>query len=357
MTSCRKIWHKCRFLLGILAALSWGSALAQQKSVYIIPFVNQNHDKTSQYLSVSIPEALLGALKQTGRFRLVNPLSLLGQEVHDELFYQDLLEPTFHENEAVRRAGLVGANIVVIGLFVTQGERVQIQAKALESTTAKILVSRTTTAVLDNSIFDVIERLAQAMSQDMVRQAPKARAGALAEEDSEEIVRKKALFGNYQFHLLGQGFLPQGKPRPFLQTGYGGVMDFQLSVWKRWLRPYLGLSATHFLGKKSVETMWLYEVSLGLSYRFVLLFDDFFLRALCLTPFVAGGNSFGTIQRLEIEPKSHNYHLPHIKGGMLFDFLFTQRISLALGISISYIIEERTPLWGPTLWTGLGYRL
>lgn len=198
------------------------------RKVLILDFVNQANDKGSDYLSVSVAEALLDPLKKTGKFYLLPRASttlgdrgiaattpdrsLSAVETRD-------LASTFDETTARERGKAAGADVVVIGNFVSVGGKVQIQTKALDVHTGQMAVAKTTSGKLDATVFDLLQKLADDMSTAM--------AAALPPIPKQVVLTERVGFGLYakdfHAHLFAGTGLPLGKPNPYLSPG--------LAVW------------------------------------------------------------------------------------------------------------------------------
>ncbi|MBS0617176.1 MAG: hypothetical protein JSR44_03255, partial [Spirochaetes bacterium] len=141
------------------------------RKVLVLDFVNQAKDTKSDYLSVSVAEALLDPLKKTGKFYLL-PRTAPVETQHAASLLRDANSTTFDENAARERGRATSADVVVIGNFVSVGDKVQIQTKAIDVHTGQIAVAKTTVGKLDATIFDLIQKLANDMSTAMASALP-----------------------------------------------------------------------------------------------------------------------------------------------------------------------------------------
>lgn len=233
------------------------------RKVLILDFVNQANDKQSEYLSVSVAEALLDPLKKTGKFYLLPRNQPDTPGLKPGAIGQTL---TFDETTARERGKATGADVVVIGNFVSIGGKVQIQTKAIDVHTGQLAVAKTTSGKLDASVFDTIQKLAEDMSVAM--------ADALPPIPKQVVLTERVGFGLYakdfQIHAFAGTGLPLGKPNPYLNPGISGMADLQFEFLHRYFNPHFSLALTQSAGKKSVENMLIVTALGGAAYTFAL---------------------------------------------------------------------------------------
>jgi len=126
------------------------------RRVLILNFVNPQKDANTNYLSVTIAEALIDPLKQTGKFEIL-PRSDAA---------------TFDEAAAIANGVEVQADVVVIGNFVAIQNIVQIQAKVIDIGEKRLALSKARTTRLNATIFDNINALAADMTKEMAAKLP-----------------------------------------------------------------------------------------------------------------------------------------------------------------------------------------
>jgi len=233
------------------------------RKVLVLDFANQAKDTKSDYLSVSVAEALLDPLKKTGKFYLLprqseptpryNPhpsgegysgqAPISGSDRKKEpgpstegltLFPNSSIkmEPgpsdspvgelyrgsggtTFDEGIARERGKAAGADVVVIGNFVSVGDRVQIQTKAIDVHTGQIAVAKTTSGKLDATVFDLIQKLANDMSAAM--------ASALPPIPKQVVVTQQVGFGLYAKDFRTHAFVGAGLPLGAAGASFGTI--------------------------------------------------------------------------------------------------------------------------------------
>ncbi len=336
------------------------------RKVLILDFVNQANDAKSDYLSVSVAEAMLDPLKKTGKFYLlprgVAPVAL--RQAQDDNASADVTlspsksdtsaVPTFDEPTAIARGKAAGADVVVIGNFVSIDNKVQIQTKAIDVHTGQIAVAKTTAGKLDATVFDTIQRLADDMSSAM--------ASALPPIPKQVLITERVGFGFYakdfQAHLFSGMGLPLGKPNPYLNPGFTGMADLQFEFLHRYFNPFFSFALTNSAGNKSVDNMFIATALGGAAYTFALPWKLPYVKSLSVSPFFALGASFGTIRAApDLEVQSFSYNVFTLSTGATLDASLTDKWSVALSVRGNYLIESQTPLPVVYIILGVGYKI
>ena len=333
------------------------------RKVLVLDFVNQAKDAKSDYLSVSVAEALLDPLKKTGKFYLLPRASTTLGDRGTEANSPDRslsavetrdLAPTFDEATAIARGKSAGAAVVVIGNFVSVENKVQIQTKAIDVHTGQIAVAKTTAGKLDASVFDLIQKLADDMSAAM--------ASALPPLPKQVVVTERVGFSLYakdfRTHLFAGTGLPLGKPNPYLSPGISGMADLQFEFLHKYFNPYFSFALTNSSGKKSVENMLIFTALGGAAYTFALPWKLPSIKGLTVSPFLAMGASFGTIRAApDLETQSFSYNVFTLSTGATLDAAITDQISAAFTLRGNYLFESQTPLPVIYMMLGVGYRI
>ncbi|GAB4427015.1 MAG: hypothetical protein OHK0011_08770 [Turneriella sp.] len=359
------------------------------RKVLVLDFVNQAKDAKSDYLSVSVAEALLDPLKKTGKFYLLprtgetpspsghsplaggekksseanateqsfSPPEQGGVAVTTGGDGRDGLEsssPTFDEATAIARAKAAGADVVVIGNFVSIENKVQIQTKAIDVHTGQIAVAKTTSGQLDATVFDLIQKLADDMSAAM--------AQALPPIPKQVVVTERVGFGLYakdfELHAFTGTGLPLGKPNPYLNPGISGMADLQFEFLHKYFNPYFSFALTNASGNKNVENMLIFTALGGAAYTFALPWKVPYIEKLSVSPFFALGASFGTIRAApDIEVQSFSYNVFTVSTGATLDAFLSDKWSVSLTLRGNYLAESQTPLPVIYILLGAGYRI
>lgn len=138
------------------------------RKVLVLDFVNQNKMESADYLSGSIAEAMIDPLDKTGNFQTLNrdggSQAAATLKIEKEKFYNEA------NATEIGKAG--GAEVVVIGNFVAIGNKIQIQAKAVDVLSGRVKVSKSVNGKLDATIFDTITQLCDSMAQKMKSELP-----------------------------------------------------------------------------------------------------------------------------------------------------------------------------------------
>lgn len=138
------------------------------RRVFILDFYNLKKSKEYEYLEVSIPEALVEPLNDTGKFEVLNRSTWNKLSGVSKYSKADL----FDEEKAAALGAAADADVVVIGKFIVQGKTLQIQIKAVEVSSKRAMVSRTDNALTDSSMFTTISALSNKVSADMAKRLP-----------------------------------------------------------------------------------------------------------------------------------------------------------------------------------------
>ncbi|MBS0616606.1 MAG: hypothetical protein JSR44_00330 [Spirochaetes bacterium] len=319
------------------------------RKVLVLDFVNQAKDTKSDYLSVSVAEALLDPLKKTGKFYLLPRASSTSPGINS-----GASGSTFDENAARERGRAVGADVVVIGNFVSVGDKVQIQTKAIDVHTGQIAVAKTASGKLDATVFDLIQSLANDMSTAM--------ASALPPIPSQLVITQRVGFGLYakdfRTHAFVGAGLPLGQPNPYLTLGLSALADLQFEFLHKYLNPYFSFAATAAGGQQSVSGMTIFSAVGGVAYTFTLPWKFRYIKSFAVTPFVAAGASFGTIRAApDLQTQSYNYNVFTLSTGATLDAALSDRWSLALTLRGNYLAESQTPLPLIYVMLGAGYKI
>ncbi len=322
----------------------------------VLDFVNQAKDVKSDYLSVSVAEAMLDPLKKTGKFYLL-PRTSDGHTSTSSVSGSSALslsKGTFDESEAIQRAKAAGADVVVVGIYVTVGDKVMIQTKALDVHTGQMAVAKTASGQLDATVFDLIQNLANGMSAAM--------ASALPPLPRQIVVTQKIGSGFYakdfQAHAFAGAALALGKPNPYLSAGFGASADLKFEFLHPYFQPYFYMGANFTGGQKAVESMSLFTLAGGASYAFALPVKTAFVRSVGVTPFLALGSTFGSIRAAsDLIAENFSYSVFTFSMGASLDAYITDVWSAALSLRMDYLAESQTPLPIISIQLGVGYRL
>ncbi len=183
------------------------------RKVLVLDFVNQNKMEAADYLSASIAEAMIDPLDKTGNFQTLNRDG--GQETAKKLKIEK--EKFFSEANATEIGKNGGAEVVVIGNFVAIGNKIQIQAKAVDVLTGRVKVSKSVNGKLDATIFDTIAQLCESMAAKMKSELP-----PISKREVIHLAGDRATYGGVLWRtaiLPGWGHIYADQKRGYLYLG------------------------------------------------------------------------------------------------------------------------------------------
>ncbi|MGV3523746.1 MAG: FlgO family outer membrane protein [Candidatus Sericytochromatia bacterium] len=154
--------------------LPWAPVQAQTTAsapvrVVVLPFRNLNSGGEDNWLGESFSESLTVALSQSSSLELVER-SQLEMVIRE----QGLGQTAFADESTSPRLGrLMGARHLLVGSYQKQGERLQVQARLVDSETGQVLQGRAVQLDGDyNQIFGLQAQLAQALLRQLGATAP-----------------------------------------------------------------------------------------------------------------------------------------------------------------------------------------
>lgn len=186
-----------------------------QRRVLIFDFENQTGKIEFDYLSGSISDALVEAVKKTGKFRL-----MLREEARMNT-YNDAAGAATNEpkpgassdkpaatmsvavnrNDAIKRGREAGADVVVLGKFSELNGVLLLSAQAYESDTRLLKVSEEVLTKSDSDMFNGINILAAKIAEAMARELPMFDATE-AERRKNEASSKTAEARDWEIQLF-----------------------------------------------------------------------------------------------------------------------------------------------------------
>lgn len=140
-----------------------------KRKVLILDFVNKNkEDNVSGYLVETIPDALIDPLNETKSFEI------LPRDTSRELMKVAGLNTAdlANENTAIDLAKKTGAQVVVMGSFLVSKSEMIFQARAIETDSGRLAVSKSQRGKINNNMFDLIGKLAKELARDMKTELP-----------------------------------------------------------------------------------------------------------------------------------------------------------------------------------------
>jgi TolB-like protein len=133
------------------------------RRVMLMVFINESKDKDKEYLSISVADAFSGPLTKTGHFVILNRNSVERYMKVMGIPHADI----YKEENATRLGRAIGADVVVVGKFVTNGDSVTIEAKAVDVQAGRMSVQDSEQIKTNATMFNAINKLAERMSGPM----------------------------------------------------------------------------------------------------------------------------------------------------------------------------------------------
>ncbi|MES0490665.1 MAG: hypothetical protein ABUK01_11765 [Leptospirales bacterium] len=139
-----------------------------KRRVLILDFVNIKKSEDYTYLEQSIPDSFLDPLDQTKSFELLS--RNLWTKLRKQLKYEK--EDAYDQGKAIEAGRRAPADVIVMGSYTVIGSKMQINASAVDLSSGRALVSRSTVTPLTASMFQAINKLAKSMAQEMKEKLP-----------------------------------------------------------------------------------------------------------------------------------------------------------------------------------------
>ncbi|MDH4200645.1 MAG: CsgG/HfaB family protein [Spirochaetia bacterium] len=168
------------------------------RKVLILNFVNTRNSTDYAYLENSIPDSFLDPLDRTKSFEML-PRSIWEKLVADSKFKK---EDAYKEDAAIEAGKFSGADVVIIGSFAALTDKVQIFAKAIELSSGRVMVSRTSSAPLDNTMFDSINKLTTEMTSQMKEKLPPLPQKTITVEREKYVTKMNVTYGGMVWRTL-----------------------------------------------------------------------------------------------------------------------------------------------------------
>lgn len=131
-----------------------------KRRVLLIEFINESKSKNTEYLGVSIAEAFSTSLIKTNNFIILNR-----DFVEYYMKTMNISSDGVHNAENATRLGKAfGADVIVVGKYITKGKSVVIKAKAVDVKVGLVSVEDSEQIRTNASMFNSIDRLATRMS-------------------------------------------------------------------------------------------------------------------------------------------------------------------------------------------------
>ena len=309
-----------------------------KRRVLLVDFANLQNKADFEYLQISIPEAMLTALSDTKNF------DLLPADTWSNLVDRgDFAAKDNRSDQKARNAGLSrGADVVVLGSFVNINQDLKITARAIETESGRVIVSKSVLAKTDGSMFGSIDKLSVDMAKEMKTKLPPL--------PPREIIREK-----------------QGPSRPLqkqtlARISYGKPLLTDLSTvdWRMSgdLILFAGPFYSRFFGKltygkmqSSTSSGTLISAGLGLIWPLQLTKNFYFTPGLGFNMTAVNGNylmlvsntalpgSLPTLENLNIRSESYGP-----VGTISFEYAFSSApVGIYVELMTAIEATESTP--------------
>ena len=134
-----------------------------KRRVVLTLFINESADEKTQYLAESVPAAFSAPLIKTENFIVLNRVSVEKYLVSMGITLADVND----DANAVRLGRMIGADVIVVGKYLTRGDKVSIHAKAIDVQAGRLSVEDNAEIQTNASMFAEITKLAERMSTPM----------------------------------------------------------------------------------------------------------------------------------------------------------------------------------------------
>jgi TolB-like protein len=152
----------------ILAVYSVDNDNMIKRNVLVVPFVNSSNDQDYNYLKETIIDAVKANLMNTNRFNLSNPVEINNMMRKMKIDNEKILEPS----NAIKLAGLVKADIVVIGKYLAIDEKIMIQIQAIDVFTGETGIIMNEQGSLGINLLKLIDMVSKDLSIKMSLKFP-----------------------------------------------------------------------------------------------------------------------------------------------------------------------------------------
>jgi len=194
-----------------------------KRRVLLFNFANMQKNISFNYLERSIPDAIIGPLKDTTMFEVMSS-ELIDDLIKKKTFSKKDLSK---ESTAIKVGQMLKADIIILGSFVIIGQRMNAQAKAFDTSSSRLIVSRSEATNTDSSMFQAISNLANLLAKEMKEKLPPI--------TQREIIRiRKQII--YQNNSQASSPLAGALWRTTILPGWGHLYN---NYWRGWA--YLGL--------------------------------------------------------------------------------------------------------------------
>ena len=189
-----------------------------KRRVLILDFVNIKKSEDYSYLEQSIPDSFLDPLDKTKSFELLS--RSLWNKLRKQLKYTK--EDAYDQGKAIEAGRRAPADVVVMGSYTVIGSKMQINASAIDLSSGRAMVSRSTVTPVTGSMFQAINKLAKSMAEEMKEKLPPLPQQYIVKERIKYVKEEAVTTGGIILRTLavpGWGHLYSHRPRGWIYTG------------------------------------------------------------------------------------------------------------------------------------------
>ncbi|RME88088.1 MAG: hypothetical protein D6767_10780 [Candidatus Hydrogenedentota bacterium] len=310
------------------------------RHVLVLDFVNEKKAKKADYLSVSIPEAFLTPLEESGSFEVI-PREEGTKVIQKNKIPRNQLSRI---QVAQKIGNLVKADVVVMGSYIAIQSKIRILAKAIDVRTGRVKVTRQVQGKIDSSIFDKINELANKMVEKMKKELPPLPPREIIRK--QEIIKEKVIIKNKNkgFIITANGVYLLPVPSVGnLQQAFGARINVEFPAIFHYLYFY-GTSAAVFFRRSSGSSVFMYYGQAGLYYP---LWEK---KQFKFLPYMGGGLHGGSV------PEGSTFLFPSMEAGLTFHYFFYGLFGVNFNIGGSYLFDPGGGLFTPETSLGFSFR-
>ena len=336
-----KITNKIKLLTAIMGIFfltpqvySQNTKLSQKRTlkrrVLLINFVNTGKNKSADYLAVTIPDAIIGHLQNSGKFEIqrrdLSP-AIIGK-------YKLNGARGYNEESAIRIGNHLESDVVIIGNYSVYNNYLQVQTKAIDIHSGEVAVTITRSGNLKRSVYNISQNVAKNLTFKMAKKLGPIRVS--------ELPQKRAMFEQ----RLALDEKKQNRFMPALNVGVMGTFPIGLpaSVLDIGVGLRIGWAPTpSFNGVFSPYVEWNLWRSEDIYSNVPVYFNGIFVgtqysiavgKKVILSPYFLIGQYAGIIGENE------TFSTMALKYGVMTRILFTDKTALTITLALANLMDE-----------------
>lgn len=348
----RKFSNRVTLIVLLLFATGLHAGDLVKRRVLLLDFANVSKNPNYDYLKESLADNLKTELIKTKSFEVID------QRTFETLFPGVIATQKLTPESASQLATDANCEAVVFGKFVVAGQKIRINAQAVDAISTKPVAAEKADGSVTSEIFQTIDAVVNPLTAGMV-----ANLGAIERDKvnrrkdveekissittSDDLGKTSSGHQDQRFTVHSQFLysLPLPKMDTYIGGGFGGQADIAFRV-NRYLYPYIQTNAYFSSGKGTIASMLFYSVEGGFTYPITLN------KLITLSPYFAAGITGGNLVKLQ----TNSFLLASFNGGLHLDISLTKMISISLSASYSYIPDPLLPMSFALISAGLGVR-